>query len=52
MQMQVDGPTQVLALAFKYLRTNTHANDASTRHKHNMTAHVMSLNKQAESFMC
>ena len=49
-QMQVNGLTQVLALALKYLRTNTRVEKASARHEHNTTAHVMSLSRRAESF--
>ena len=45
--MQVDG----LALVLEYSRTNTHVEKVSARHEHNTTVHVMSLNRQAESFM-
>ena len=49
--MQVDGLAQVLALTLKYLRANTHVENASAQHEHNSTAHAMSLNRQAECFM-
>ena len=48
--MQVDGLTQVLVLVLEYLRTNTCIEKASAQHEHNTTAHVVSLNRQAESF--
>ena len=44
--MQVDGLARVL----EYSRTNTRVEKASAQHEHNMTAHVMSLNRRAESF--
>ena len=48
--MQVDGLAQVLAPVLEYLRTNTCVEKVSARHEHNTTAHVMSLNRRAESF--
>ena len=44
-QTQVDGLAQVLELALEYSRTNTCIVKVSAQHRHNTTAHVMSLNK-------
>ena len=43
--MQVDGLACVLALVLKYLRTNTRVEKVNAPHKHNITAHVMNLNR-------
>lgn len=46
--MQVYGLAQMRVLGLKYLRTNTHVENATVHHEHNTIVHVMSSNGQVD----